>query len=99
MAARYTPIVDPDVVTTSLYLPACYLRISLMLDQGATAWATGGVTGIYTWPLPEIREFRKNETIAHISAVSYFKQNCKYSFLKTLDCGTRRLSKISLSSH
>ena len=42
-------------VTTSLYLHAPCLRILLMLDQGATAWATGGVYVIYTWPLPEIR--------------------------------------------
>jgi hypothetical protein len=34
---------------------ACYPRILLMLDQGTTARATGGVTDIYTWPLPVIR--------------------------------------------
>jgi hypothetical protein len=44
-----------DVVTTSVCLHACYLRILLMLDQGTTAWATGDVYVIYTWPLPEIR--------------------------------------------
>ena len=49
------PIADHDVVTTSPSLHACYPRILLMLDQGATAWATGGVYVIYTWPLPEIR--------------------------------------------
>ena len=49
------PIADPDVVTTRPYLHACYPRILLMLDQGATAWATGGVYVIYTWPLPVIR--------------------------------------------
>ena len=49
------PIADPDVLTTSPYLHACSPRILLMLDQAATAWATGGVYVIYTWPLPEIR--------------------------------------------
>ena len=49
------PIADPDVVTTRHSLNACYPRILLMRDQGATAWATGGVTVINTWPLPEIR--------------------------------------------
>ena len=49
------PIADPDVVTTRPFHDACYPRILLMLDQGATAWATGGVYVIYTWPLPEIR--------------------------------------------
>ena len=49
------PIADPDVVTTRPCLNACYPRILLMLDQGTTAWATGGVNVIYTWPLPEIR--------------------------------------------
>ena len=48
-------IATPDALTTSLCLHACYPRILLMRDQGATAWATGGVTVIYTWPLPEIR--------------------------------------------
>ena len=48
------PIADPDVVTTRPFHDACYPRILLMLDQGATAWATGGVRGIYTWPLPVI---------------------------------------------
>ena len=47
-------IADPDVVTTSPYFHACYPRILLMLDQGATAWVTGGVYVIYTWLLPEI---------------------------------------------
>ena len=49
------PVVDPDVVTTSTCLYACSPRILLMLDQAATARATGGVTDIYTWPLPVIR--------------------------------------------
>ena len=49
------PIADRDVVTTRPCLHAYYPRILLMLDQGATAWATGGVTVIYTWPLPQIR--------------------------------------------
>ena len=40
------PIADPDVVTTRPYLHACYPRILLMLDQGATAWANGGVYDI-----------------------------------------------------
>ena len=52
------PIADPDVVTTRPCLHAYYLRILLMLDQAATAGATGGVTVIYTWPLPEIRAVR-----------------------------------------
>ena len=47
-------IADPDVVTTRPSLHAYYPRILLMLDQGATARATGGVRGIYTWPLPVI---------------------------------------------
>ena len=34
------PIADPDVVTTRPCLHACYLRILLMLNQGATACAT-----------------------------------------------------------
>ena len=42
------PTADPDVVTTRPSLHACYPRILLMLDQGATAWATGGVYVIYT---------------------------------------------------
>ena len=37
------PIADPDAVTTSPCLHACYPGILLMRDQGATAWATGGV--------------------------------------------------------
>ena len=49
------PTADPDVVTTRPSLHACYLRILLMWDQGATARAIGGVTVIYTWPLPVIR--------------------------------------------
>ena len=49
------PIADPDVTTTGPSLHACYLRILLMWDQGATAWATGGVYVIYTWPMPVIR--------------------------------------------
>jgi len=49
------PKANPDAATTRPCLHACYLRILLMLDQGATAWATGGVYVIYTWPLPEIR--------------------------------------------
>ena len=52
------PIADPDVVTTRPCLNACYLRILLMLDQSATAGALGGVTVIYTWPLPVIRALR-----------------------------------------
>jgi hypothetical protein len=55
MAAGCMPIADLDVVTTRPCLHACYLRILLMWDQGATARATGGVTVIYTWPLPVIR--------------------------------------------
>ena len=47
------PIADPDVVTTRPCLNACYPRILLMWDQGATAGALGGVTVIYTWRLPE----------------------------------------------
>ena len=49
------PIADRDVVTTRSCLHACYPRILLMLDQGATAWARRGITVIYTWPLPVIR--------------------------------------------
>ena len=49
------PIADPDVVTTRPSLHACYPRILLMLDQGATAWARRGVYVIYTCPLPEMR--------------------------------------------
>ena len=49
------PIADPDVVTTRPCLHAYYPRILLMLDQGATAWATGGVCVIYTWPLPVMK--------------------------------------------
>ena len=52
------PIADPDVVTTRPCLHACYPRILLMLDQGATAWATGGVYVIHTWPLTVIRAVR-----------------------------------------
>ena len=48
-------ITNPDAVTTRPSLHAYYPRILLMLDQGATAWATGGVYVIHTWPLPEIR--------------------------------------------
>ena len=48
-------IADPDAVTARPSLHAYYPRILLMLDQSATVWATGGVTVIYTWPLPEIR--------------------------------------------
>ena len=48
-------ITNPDAVTTRPSLHAYYPRILLMRDQGATAWATGGVTVIYTWPLPVIR--------------------------------------------
>ena len=48
-------VANPDVETTGPCLHACYPRILLMLDQGTTAWATGGVYVIYTWPLPEIR--------------------------------------------
>ena len=48
-------ITNPDVVTTRPSLHACYPRILLMLDQGATARAKGGVYVIYTWPLLEIR--------------------------------------------
>ena len=55
VAAGCMLIADPDVVTTRPCLHAYYPRILLMLDQGATAWATGGITVIYTWPLPEIR--------------------------------------------
>ena len=55
MAAGCMPIADPDVVTTRPCLHACYPRILLMLDHGATAWVTGGVYVIYTWPLPVIR--------------------------------------------
>ena len=54
-AAGCMPMADPDVVTTSTCLHACYPRILLMLDQEGAAWATGGVTVIYTWPLPVIR--------------------------------------------
>ena len=49
------PIADLDFVTTRPCLHACYPRILVMLDQEGAAWATGGITGIYTWPLPEIR--------------------------------------------
>ena len=49
------PVADPDVVSTRPSLHACYPRILLMLDQSATAWATGGVYVIYTCPLPEMR--------------------------------------------
>jgi hypothetical protein len=55
MAAGCMPLVDHDVVTTRPCLDACYPRILLMLDHGATAWVTGGVYVIYTWPLPVIR--------------------------------------------
>ena len=48
-------ITNPNVTTTRPCLHACYPRILLMLDQGATAGATGGVRGIYTWPLTVIR--------------------------------------------
>ena len=48
MAAGCMPIADPDVVTTRPSLHAGYPRILLMLGQGVTAWATGGVTVIYT---------------------------------------------------
>ena len=49
------PIANPDVVTTRPFLHAYYPRTLLMRDQGATAWATGGVYVIYTRSLPEIR--------------------------------------------
>ena len=54
-AAGCMSIADPDVVTTRPSLHACYPRILLMLDQGATAWARRGVYVIYTCPLPEMR--------------------------------------------
>ena len=54
MAAGCMPIAVPDALTTRPCLLACYSRILLMRDQGATAGATGGVRGIYTWPLPVI---------------------------------------------
>ena len=49
------PIAVPDALTTRPFHDACYPRILLMLDQAATAWATGGVRDIYTWPLTVIR--------------------------------------------
>ena len=55
MAAGCMSIAYPDVVTTSPCLHACFPRILLMLDQGATVWATEDITVIYTWPLPEMR--------------------------------------------
>ena len=48
VAAGCMPIADRDVVTARPCLHAYYPRILLMLDQGATAWATGGITVIYT---------------------------------------------------
>ena len=54
MAAGCMLKADPDVLTTSPYLHACYPRILLMRDQGARAWPDG-VSPLYTWPLPEIR--------------------------------------------
>ena len=48
------PIADPNVTTTGPSLHACSPRILLMRDQEAGAWATGGVTGIYKWRLPEM---------------------------------------------
>jgi hypothetical protein len=38
-----------------------------MLDQWATAWATGGVTGIYTWPLPVIMAVSMETSITLVS--------------------------------
>ena len=55
------PTADPDVVTTRPSLHACYPRILLMLGQGATARAIGGVTVIYTRPLPVIRAVCVNQ--------------------------------------
>ena len=49
------PTADPNVVTTRPFLHAYYPRILLMLDQEGAAWATGGVTVIYTWTLPVMR--------------------------------------------
>ena len=51
------PITAPDALTTRPSLYACYLRILLILEQTATAWATGGVYVTYTWPLPEMGVF------------------------------------------
>ena len=48
-------ITNPDAATRRLCLRACYLRILLMLDQGATGWARRGVYVLYTWPLPVMR--------------------------------------------
>ena len=55
VAAGCMSIADRDVVTTRPSLYACYPRILLMLDQEGTAWATGGITVIYTRSVPEIR--------------------------------------------
>ena len=58
MEAGCMSITNPDAVTTRPSLHAYYPRILLMLDQSATAGALGGVTVIYTWPLPVIRALR-----------------------------------------
>ena len=41
------PVADPDALTTRLCFHACYPEILLMLDQGTTAWAIGGVYVMY----------------------------------------------------
>ena len=61
------PIADPDVVTTRHCLHACYPEILLMRDQGATAWARGGVYVIYTWRLPERMAVSMVTTIGSVS--------------------------------
>ena len=60
-------ITNPDAVTTRPSLHACYPRILLMLDQGATAWARRGVYVIYTWPLLEIRAVSMETSYTSVS--------------------------------
>ena len=67
MAAGCMLTADPDAVTTRPFHDACYPRILLMLDQGAMAWATGGVYVIYTWPLPMIMAVSMVTTIGSVS--------------------------------
>ena len=78
-------------------LPSCLLSQNIV-NAGSRGYGMGhrGCHGYIYLAFAKFREFRKNETIVHINAVSYFNHNCKYSFLKTLDCGIKKLLKIFL---
>ena len=55
MEAGCMPKANSNALTIRPFHDACYSRILLMLEQGTTAWATGGAYVIYTWPLPVMR--------------------------------------------